>query len=806
MASKVFFQWQNPELRKTIYPFREQKLRDFLLFYRDIDLMKSLGKQPVSPAAAQEILQERARLEKQIAGAKQAVTDVRARIKVIQQEHRTVLSQPDVRKLQWGAINQRNKIAGLESQVKTVQRRKEWYEQNAPDHPYCEKFRLEYQAALPPLEAAQKELQTMEQQLAAHLGGFEGQIKAQEALIEKSKAAQTEAAARLATLPGPDKQGRLSPAAVVRMQVLKYAAELDKMTHDQLVEAVHARFTREPQRFPRWLQYMMLHFTGMRYKSAHGSWADPRDLLESLELEARKQQLAKTPPPQQESLYKQAAADLERQKAAEKDPQRLRKINLQLSQMQNTFQRQRALLAYEGEKVLAEVSKLSDQQVLERLKAKKAILPDWAWKEITARTSLRLETTDVNWETLTPEQQQARWDSENRHWNEILNAWTNKDMTAWRAEHGRTLELIVSRAVCNEVSEHIQHLRGVKPVGGLTAKPPWYLRMQASMPNKAYFRRPAAAADFKQGASILFLGWVEREPNAWQIALPLPGIDLYPSQGQEKKVNKKSLRDAQNAEWSYRAEGSRFTRNSRPLVPKEKKQGNKPPKLVPGPVLRQWLRWTHEAIVVEVAEMSEGWFVLTFETGQIGLNRRPLGRMANNWDIFVGYTPEGQVRTARINELLDPARLMPWKGMPPAGLAGGESFGIPGAGEEAGEAFEIFGRPEADEFAGVRQRWEALTPRQKQVVAHFCAGQSVRQIATALDTSTSTIYSHLSNVIHTLGLRSSQEICPVLAAVDMLPWLVTSTRRVKLTRQDNAARQEKTPEKKKKPAGQKKNG
>ena len=784
MPSTVYFQWQNPELRKTIYPFREQKLRDFLLFYRDIDLMKTVGKQPVSPAAAQEILQERARLEKQIADAKQAVLDARARIKAIQQEHRTILNQPDVRKLQWGAISQRSKVAGLEAEAKTLQRRKEWYEQNAPDHPYCEKWRLEYQAALPPLEAAQKELQTMEQQLAAHLGDFDGQVQAQEALIEKSKAAQAEAAARLATLPGPDKQGRLSPAAVVRMQILKYAAELDHLTHDQLVEAVHERFTREPQRFPRWLQYMLLHFSGMRYKSAHGSWADPRDLLESLELEARKQQLAKTPPPQLETLAQQAAADLARQKVAEKDASKARQLDLQITRLQNQFQRQRTLLAYQGDKVLAEVSKLSDPQVLERLKAKKPELPDWAWKEITARTALRLETTDVNWETLSPQQQQARWENDDHHWREILNTWENKDITSWRAEHARTLELIVSRAVCNEVSEHIQHLRGVKPVGGLTAKPPWYLRLQAAMPDKAYFHRPTTAADFKQGASILFLGWVEREPNAWQIALPLPGIELYPSQSQEKKVNKKSLREAQNADWKYQVEGNRFTRNSRPLVPSEKKQGNKPPKLKPGPVQRQWLRWTHEAIVVEVAEMSEGWFVLTFETGQIGINRRYLGRLANAWDIFVGYTPEGQVRTTTINQMLDPARLMPWKGLAPS------------IEEEPAEAFEMLVGAPADPFARVRSLWEALTPRQKQVVAYFCAGQSVRQIATALDTSTSTIYSHLSHVTQVLGLRGSQEICPALAGVDMLPWLVTSTRQVKQVRQRKTSSEQK-------PAGKK---
>ena len=37
---------------------------------------------------------------------------------------------------------------------------------------------------------------------------------------------------------------------------------------------------------------MVVHFSGMRYKSAHGSWADPKDLLVRLRLdEVRKAQI-----------------------------------------------------------------------------------------------------------------------------------------------------------------------------------------------------------------------------------------------------------------------------------------------------------------------------------------------------------------------------------------------------------------------------------------------------------------------------------------------------------------------------------
>ena len=38
MAVNIFFQWQNTILCKTIYPMRKEKLRDFLVFFNEIDL------------------------------------------------------------------------------------------------------------------------------------------------------------------------------------------------------------------------------------------------------------------------------------------------------------------------------------------------------------------------------------------------------------------------------------------------------------------------------------------------------------------------------------------------------------------------------------------------------------------------------------------------------------------------------------------------------------------------------------------------------------------------------------------------
>jgi NADH:ubiquinone oxidoreductase subunit E len=38
MGEEIYFQWQNEHLLKTIYPLREMKLRDFLVYVYEIDI------------------------------------------------------------------------------------------------------------------------------------------------------------------------------------------------------------------------------------------------------------------------------------------------------------------------------------------------------------------------------------------------------------------------------------------------------------------------------------------------------------------------------------------------------------------------------------------------------------------------------------------------------------------------------------------------------------------------------------------------------------------------------------------------
>ncbi len=69
---------------------------------------------------------------------------------------------------------------------------------------------------------------------------------------------------------------------IVRWNTEKYRQSIEGMDQQQLLEEIVKKFLTDPTRYPLWLQYMVIHFSGMRYRSAHGSWGDPKDLLLSL--------------------------------------------------------------------------------------------------------------------------------------------------------------------------------------------------------------------------------------------------------------------------------------------------------------------------------------------------------------------------------------------------------------------------------------------------------------------------------------------------------------------------------------------
>ena len=82
----------------------------------------------------------------------------------------------------------------------------------------------------------------------------------------------------------------------------------------------------------------------------------------------------------------------------------------------------------------------------------------------------------------------------------------------------------------------------------------------------------------------------------------------------------------------------------------------------------QWLRWIHEATVVEVVDTADGTYVYTFETSLPddlrGTSCLGVFRNSLRWNLddgtedsynrsFVGFVPEGQAPTEHMKAMMD---------------------------------------------------------------------------------------------------------------------------------------------------------
>jgi hypothetical protein len=198
-------------------------------------------------------------------------------------------------------------------------------------------------------------------------------------------------------------------------------------------------------------------------------------------------------------------------------------------------------------------------------------------------------------------------------------------------------------------------LRGHTPPGGLTPKPNWYQSNEKKDP-RVFFVKPTEAGDYKPGASILWLRFVRKEPNAWQLAHPIStkkgGHGLLPP----AFTGKRTSVPAGKTPWNYNL--------SDPIIRTRTTVGEKGV----GARHMEWLRWIHEATVVEVADTAEGTIVLTFETAlpsddprlsSIGVFKHRLTDLL--WDgdedsynrSFVGFVPEGNLPNENLQDMLD---------------------------------------------------------------------------------------------------------------------------------------------------------
>ncbi len=690
MAEPMYFQWQNEILCKTIYPMREPKLRDFLTYYMEIDIWKQYKGRDITSLKSEVDAYINAQKMDAITAYKSykvlreyfQLKDVRSyftKFRPLDEAEITEINNLHALFIQSWPKDIRGERSFLEGQIQYwlnhrnlhrdwVRSRKRRIENMAPDHPKYEPESKELAAKENiTLPMAEQELD----QLRAFLKTYDKIEQKKLAWYKLQKNDPNFKMDEAEFLVDYKSEKPVTVQDIAMWKAEEYKSILAKKKQFELLEEVYQRFKKEPNRYPHWLQYMIVHFSGMRYASAHSSWADPKDLLTRLTSSNAANELKKLDDAAVEKMCKEKIAAYETgsgpnvpklARAAEKEWKDKVALHMLSIKANGPKTRRNGLAALQAEEVNYEMKTMPTEEALKKLEAMKASFPNWAWKEIIKLTPLRVNhVADFNWEKLTPEEEAERSLPQYNDIRMVMDAWENFDATAWRDEHGRSHELIVTRAVCNETAEHVQHIRGHLPPGGLTPKPKWYLANETE--NKIsgeippFFTKPVSEKDFVSGASILWLRFVDKEPNAWQIAKAVKtksGADLLPdSFTAKRKVDSK----ATTTPWVYK-KGDTITR-SRTLINPETKVKTQQ---------QQWLRWIHEATVAELAETAEGMTLLTYETAlpdddkgtsSIGMFKKPLYWFLDDGPedtynrSFVGYVPEGQVPLEHLKTMLD---------------------------------------------------------------------------------------------------------------------------------------------------------
>ncbi len=470
--------------------------------------------------------------------------------------------------------------------------------------------------------------------------------------------------------------GTVTAKNIAMLKVEQLADALNQKTHYELLEEIVQCFIQNPARFPLWLQYMVIHFSGMRYKSAHGSWADPRDFLARWHQSHVEKELSKLDDPGVEMRCKEKSAQYQGlaapklAKALDKNWQFKRDNNLRGIATGGPKTRRSSLAALLGDELLYDYMQMSEQEVLDTLVAMKDQFPGWLWKELVMLTNLKVNfVTDPAWEKLTLQEEAEKNAYASSELRMLVSKWKEYYTTGWREEHERRHRLIVTRAVCNETAEHCQHMRGHNPPGGLTPKAPWYMKQETEnkIPGtpRPYFIKPRKLEDFTPGASILWLRFVRDVPNPWSVAHALVtkgGDTLLPAEWAGKKAS---------GGWVYQM-GDPISRKRTTIDANKNKVEQE-----------QWLRWIHEATVAEVGETAEGRVLLTYETAlpdddpglsAIGVFKHSEffalsdGAEDNYNRSFVGFVPEGQLPVEHLEEMLDWNKILRREVLPPAEL------------------------------------------------------------------------------------------------------------------------------------------
>jgi DNA-binding NarL/FixJ family response regulator len=86
--------------------------------------------------------------------------------------------------------------------------------------------------------------------------------------------------------------------------------------------------------------------------------------------------------------------------------------------------------------------------------------------------------------------------------------------------------------------------------------------------------------------------------------------------------------------------------------------------------------------------------------------------------------------------------------------------------EVASQLFDQAAQEQNDQSWAI-QCWEQLSPRQKQIAAYVCRGDTTRQIAAQLNIAQTTVKSHVEIVLRKFGVNNRAALRQLLAPWDL---------------------------------------
>jgi hypothetical protein len=443
---------------------------------------------------------------------------------------------------------------------------------------------------------------------------------------------------------------------------------VDALTGDTLMAEIERLFNAGVA--PAWLKDMVIDYSGMRYKSAHGSYFNPRSLVLLIKRESGEIAQSKA---DQEAAEKEAydkavqawetAGKKPKDKPAKPKPVKVTKLE-------------------------ADWKAKSMEQAEDFLAAEHAAkrVPEWAWHKIVRVTNLKTRlVTGPGWEDET----QEKPDPNDKIWVKIMKEWT-ADSTAWRGEIQRRDELVTSRMVCNELSEAAQRKRGVLLSGGISKNAEQFRK------NGKFFKHPAGKDDFIPGGGIFWIhtdSWETTEPDdsnkvryidGETFPMPIPPEYIASwkewaasKEGKQQLADKKKYQAAHAAWEQATAVKKKYPKAKDPgEEPKAPTASTEPQKFwtdllpaksglhtdgwtytlkpgepitrekeIDGKVVKHWMRWLHQATVLRAMPDGRVFILETTNTttspdhaGVSGFNVRTVASLSKP-SVFVGYIP-----------------------------------------------------------------------------------------------------------------------------------------------------------------------